>query len=59
MTSWLLKKEEKDRQGARLKMTSLEGSETFSYYTGVTGDTLEMEQETRTREEEVMSDRVN
>lgn len=33
-----------------------ENSETFSYYTG---DTLEMEQETRTCEEEVMSDRLN
>lgn len=31
-------------------------SQTFSYYTG---DTLEMEQETRTCEKEVMSDRMN
>ncbi len=53
-------KEEKDREGTRLKTRLPESREknveTLSHYTG---DTLEMEQETRTCEKEVMSDRVN
>lgn len=40
----------------RLAGENTENSETFSYYAG---DSIEMEQETRTCEREVMSDRVN
>lgn len=50
---------EKTREGTRLKARlpeSRDSTETFSYYTG---DTLEMEQEIRTCEKEVMSDRMN
>lgn len=74
MPSRLLKKEERckktgrkrereEREGRRgdkfknkVTREQSENSETFSCYTG---DTLEMEQETRTCETEVMSDGVN
>lgn len=55
------KEREEDREGTRLKSRlpenrECETSKTFLYYTG---DALEMEQETRTREKEKMSDKVN
>lgn len=66
MPSWLLEKREGHKEGGegqrgdkvknKVAGEQSDNSETFSY---CTGDTLEMEQETRTCEKEVVNDKMN